>query len=108
MNTEWTADKVLELARSYQTACILAAAAKRLPRDWQARYGYEPVLLETFVDRNRFRGTCYRAANWIYTGETQGRGKLDRQHHGLSTVKHIYLYPLHKHFRQKLSSTPDD
>ena len=88
-------------------SCILAAAAKRLSHDWQDRYGYEPVLLETFVDRDRFQGTCYRAANWIYAGQTQGRGKLDRRHRGLSTVKHIFLYSLHKHFRQRLSSTPD-
>jgi hypothetical protein len=86
-------------------SCILAAAAKRLGHDWMERYGYEPVLLETFVERARFRGTCYRAANWIYVGETQGRGKLDRQHRGLSTVKHIYLYPLRKDFHQKLCST---
>jgi hypothetical protein len=81
---------------------ILAAAARRLPDDWRRRYGYEPVLLETFVDRARFRGTCYLAANWIHAGQTQGRGKLDRQHRGLSTVKHIYLYPLRKDFRKKL------
>jgi hypothetical protein len=62
----------------------------------------EPV--ET-VDRDRFRGTCYRAANWIHVGETQGRGRLDRQHSGLSTVKDIYLYPLRKDFRQKLHTT---
>jgi hypothetical protein len=89
-------------------SCILAATVKRLSRDWQDRYGYEPVLLETFVDRDRFQGTCYRAANWLRVGQTTGRGKLDRQHRGLSTVKHIYLYPLHKHFRHKLSSTPDE
>ena len=84
---------------------ILAASAKRLPRDWKNRYGYRPCLLETFVERDRFRGTCYRAANWIYAGDTQGRGKLDRQHRGLSTVKHIYLYPLRKDFRHRLRST---
>ncbi len=84
-------------------SCILAAAAKRLGNDWTERYGYEPALLETFVDRDRFQGTCYRAANWLRVGETKGRGKLDRQHRGLSRFKHIYLYPLHKHFRQKLS-----
>jgi len=83
-------------------SCILAAAAKRLGDDWKERYGYEPLLLETFVDRERFRGTCYRAANWLYVGDTQGRGKLDRQHLGLSTIKHVYVYPLDKHFRQKL------
>jgi len=87
---------------------ILAAAAKRLGRDWMERYGYEPVLLETFVERNRFWGTCYRAANWLRVGETKGRGKLDRQHRGLSTIKHVYLYPLHKRFRQKLRSTPNE
>jgi hypothetical protein len=89
-------------------SCILAAAAKRLGNDWTQRYGYEPVLLETFVERSRFPGTCYRAANWLRVGQTTGRGKLDRQHRGLSSVKHIYLYPLHKHFRQKLSYTPDE
>jgi len=59
-------------------------------------------LLETFVDRDRFLGTSYRAANWIYIGETQGRGKFNRQHCGLSTLKDIYLYPLRKDFRRKL------
>jgi len=87
-------------------SCILAAA-KCLGHDWKERYGYDPVLLETFVDRDRFRGTCYRAANWLYVGETQGRGKLDRQHRGLSTNKDLYLYPLNKHFRHKLCPTPD-
>jgi hypothetical protein len=81
---------------------ILAASAKRLPRDWENRYGHQPCLLETFVERDRFRGTCYRAANWIHVGQTQGRGKLDRYHHGLSTVKDIYLYPLHQGFHQRL------
>jgi len=89
-------------------SCILAAAAKRLSRDWRDRYGYEPAMLETFVDRDRFQGTCYRAANWIRVGQTTGRGKLDRRHRGLSTVKHIYVYPLHKHLRQKLTPTSDE
>jgi hypothetical protein len=81
---------------------ILAASAKRLPRDWENRYGYRPRLLETFVERDRFRGTCYRAANWIYVGETQGRGKLDCNHRHALPVKHVYLYPLHRRFRQQL------
>ena len=81
---------------------ILAAVAKRLPRDWDRRYGYQPYLLETFVERDRFPGTCYRAANWSYVGDTQGRGKLDRQHRHALPVKHVYLYPLHRRFRQKL------
>ena len=81
---------------------ILAASARRLPCDWKNRYGYQPCLLETFVERDRFRGTCYRAANWIHVGDTQGRGKLDRHHRNALPVKHVYLYPLHKHFRQML------
>ena len=86
---------------------ILAASAKRLPRDWGSRYGYQPCLLETFVQRDRFRGTCYHAANWIYVGETQGRGKLDHQHHHALPVKHVYLYPLHRSFRHKLHDTAE-
>ena len=88
-------------------SCILATAASRLGDDWKERYGYEPLLLETFVERNRFRGTCYRAANWLHVGETQGRGKLDRQHRRPLPVKHVYVYPLHKHFRQELRAAPD-
>lgn len=81
---------------------ILAGIAKQLPGDWEARYGYRPVLLETFIDRSRFRGTCYRAANWIFLGQTQGRGKLDRDHRHALPVKDILLYPLHKNFRWSL------
>lgn len=78
---------------------LLALAAKRLPQDWQARYSYRPVLLETFVECQRFRGTCYRAANWIHVGRTQGRGKLDRYKRRALPVKDIFLYPLAKDFR---------
>jgi Domain of unknown function (DUF4338) len=74
---------------------ILALSARQLPCDWENRYGHHPVLLETLVDAARFRGTCYRAANWIHVGQTTGRGRLDREHksHGQS-IKDIYLYPL--------------
>ena len=81
---------------------ILALTAKQLPNDWLARYQYTPVLLETFVEAQRFSGTCYRAANWTHIGQTQGRGKLDRHHKNAEPVKNIYLYPLQKHFRQTL------
>ena len=81
---------------------ILSLAAKRLPQDWQVRYGYKPVLLETFVERDRFRGTCYRAANWVHVGQTQGRGKLDRKKQRLLPVKDIFLYPLDRRFRRLL------
>jgi hypothetical protein len=84
---------------------ILAAAVKRLPKDWEDQYGYQPLLFETFVDKDRFRGTCYRAANWIQVGETQGRGKLDRNNRRSLPVKNIFLYPLQKRFRDKLCSS---
>ncbi len=57
---------------------ILALSARHMPRDWEIRYGYRPLLLETLVDAARFRGTCYRAANWIHVGQTAGRGRMDR------------------------------
>jgi len=78
---------------------ILGRITRRLPADWQAAYGYTPVLAETFVDAERFAGTCYRAANWIHVGTTQGRGKLDRHHQRPLPVKNVYLYPLHRHYQ---------
>ena len=84
---------------------ILGAVVKQLPKDWRARYGHEPVLLETFVEKKRFRGTCYRAANWIHVGQTQGRGKLDRYSLFALPVKDIFLYPLRRDFRQQLTES---
>jgi hypothetical protein len=83
---------------------ILAGVARQLPGDWESRYHYQPVLLETFVERERFQGTCYRAANWIHVGHTQGRGKLDRWTQRLLPVKEIFLYPLRRDFRRRLCS----
>lgn len=83
---------------------LLAMAARQLPHDWQERYGYRPVLLETFVEVLRFRGTCYKAAGWIYLGETKGRGKLDVDNHALLPVKAIWVLPIAKDFRCKLCS----
>ena len=82
---------------------ILALSARQMPRDWETRYGCRPVLLETLVDTARFRGTCYRAANWIHVGQTAGRGRMDREHaaHG-QAVKGIYVYPLARDARQQL------
>jgi uncharacterized protein DUF4338 len=82
---------------------ILGMAARTLADDWQHRYGYRPVLLETFVERPRFRGTCYQAANWTLLGETKGRGKLDVRKQALLPRKAIWVYPLHKDFRRVLS-----
>lgn len=81
---------------------ILSGAAKQIQNDWFNRYGYRPVLLETFVESRRFRGICYKAANWIHVGQTQGRGKLDRKHLNSVQIKDIFLYPLEKQFRAEL------
>lgn len=83
---------------------ILGGTLKRLPEDWRRRYGYRPVLLETFVLKERFRGTCYRAANWKLIGQTRGRGKWDREHNYPLGVKDMWVYPLHKNFREILCS----
>jgi hypothetical protein len=85
-------------------SAILARAARQLPADWQDRYGYAPVLLETFVDTNRFTGASYRAANWIWAGYTKGRGKLDRHHQHAQPVKEVYLYPLDRHYQRILTN----
>jgi Domain of unknown function (DUF4338) len=82
---------------------ILALSARHMPRDWERHYGHRPLLLETLVDASRFRGTCYRAANWLPVGQTAGRGRMDREHkaHGRA-IKDIYLYPLVRDVRQQL------
>jgi hypothetical protein len=81
---------------------ILSMVSKRICGDWQQRYNYEPVLLETFVEKERFLGTCYKAANWIYVGDTQGRGKLDVYNECKLPIKSIWLYPLRKDFQRRL------
>lgn len=80
----------------------LSLVARRIRQDWQQRYGYGPVLLETFVEAERYRGTCYQAANWIRLGRTAGRGRMDRHTRHLSTPKVIYVYPLVPDFRAHL------
>ncbi len=87
--------------------CLVSSAlsvlACRVADDWEARYVVKPVLIETLVDPSRFRGTCYRAANWIYLGQTSGRGRFDRGHerHG-DSPKDVLVYPLCRKARQKL------
>lgn len=81
---------------------ILALAARQLPRDWQQLYGYQPVLLETFVETPRHRGTCYKAANWTQIGQTVGRGKKSAVHHQIIPIKDIWMFPLRKDFRAVL------
>jgi hypothetical protein len=82
---------------------ILALSARQLPQDWQSHYGHRPLLLETLVDADRFRGTCYRAANWIYVGQTTGRGRMDREHKADGqAIKDIYVYSLARDAKQRL------
>ena len=81
---------------------ILSRVTSRLCSDWMNRYRYEPVLLETFVERKRFTGASYRAANWKPVGSTKGRGKKDRFNEAALPVKDIYLYPLHPQFKRLL------
>jgi len=81
---------------------ILSRIARQLPVDWHQRYGYAPVLLETFVESQRHRGTCYKAANWTHVGQTTGRGKKSTVHHQIIPIKDIWLYPLRKDFASLL------
>ncbi len=83
---------------------ILSKAARRLPNDWQAQYNYRPVLLETFVEKPRFEGTCYKAANWQYLGQTKGRGKLGPAGKQSVPIKDLWVYPLNTEFRVHLTS----
>jgi Domain of unknown function (DUF4338) len=82
---------------------ILSILAKRIASDWYARYRYEPVLLETFVEKERFRGTCYKASNWTCVGDTKGRGKLDVHHEHKAPIKSVWLYPLRKDYARWLN-----
>ena len=81
---------------------VLAMISRRLADDWQARYSYRPVLLETFVEKPRFTGTCYKAANWQHLGDTQGRGKLDTRHRHSKPIKSVWIYPLVPDFHRRL------
>ena len=81
---------------------LLSISLERLVEDFRQRYHYEPWLVESFVDASRFSGSCYRAANWILVGQTQGRGRQDRFKEREETVKDIYVFPLEKDFRTRL------
>lgn len=81
---------------------ILSVSIKKLVRDIPNKYGYCPVLLETFVDSSQYKGTCYQASNWIKLGQTKGRGKCDQYHKANIPIKDIYVYPLKRNFRRFL------
>ena len=82
---------------------VLSLLSKQVIRDWEARYGVRPSLLETFVDSSRFRGTCYRASNWMHLGTTQGRGRMDREKKRVGAEpKEIFVRPLQRNARERL------
>jgi len=79
---------------------ILGRVARRISSDWIERYNHPLYMLETFVEKGRFRDICYQAANWIYVGQTQGRNRSDRYSTLKVPIKDIYLYPLVKGFER--------
>ncbi len=81
---------------------LLGRIARRISADWQELYHHPLQLLESFVDIERFRGTCYRAANWRCLGRSQGRGTKVKTHHVTCSIKELWAYPLRRDFRQRL------
>ena len=89
---------------SHLASHLLALSRRRVSRDWQHVYNHPVFLLETFVDTERFQGTCYKADNWTYVGKTTGRGKLSKSKKPTLSKKAVYLYPLTKDFRDRLNT----
>ncbi len=90
---------------SHLASHVLGLILRRLNRDWLDKYGHSIYLVETFVDQNRFKGTCYKAANWIRIGQTKGRSRQDRYTKMKVPIKDIYLYPLTSCFKKRLSTS---
>jgi hypothetical protein len=86
----------------YLASKALSLSLRRLTADWKRTYGHPIYLAETFVDTARFKGTCYRAANWLQVGQTKGSAKKGNEYRYHGNPKAIYLYPLHPHFRRYL------
>ncbi len=86
---------------------LLGTILRAVPGNFENRYGFRPWLVESFVDTTSFSGTCYRAANWVRVGCTQGRGRQDRHWEMAETLKDIYLYPVERDFRLKMGLAPD-
>ena len=84
---------------------LLARVTKQLAQDWERLYHHPIYFVETFVDPERFRGTCYRAANWLRLGPTTGRGKDDQTHRPNRSIKEVLGYPLTPRFRELLQET---
>jgi hypothetical protein len=73
---------------------LLSLSAKIIPDHWQQQYNYRPLAIETFVEKQRFLGTSYKAANWIYLGQTRGKGRSGMNYYKHGIIKDIYVYPL--------------
>jgi len=86
----------------YLASHVLSIVMRRISEDWSIAYGHPLLAVETFVDTSRFRGVCYRSANWIYVGRTTGRGRNGGHHNAVVPEKDIYLYPLDKEYCRKL------
>ena len=86
------------------SSSVLGRVARQLPQDWQRRYGYRPVLIESLVENERFAGTSYQAANWLCLGQTTGRGKLEKSHSQIVPIKRILVRQLRSDFRDLLCS----
>jgi hypothetical protein len=86
----------------YLASHVLGRMARVLPKDWQRLYHHPVYFLETFVDTERFKGTCYKAANWLYLGKTTGRGKDDQTHKPNRSIKAVWGYALCRDFRARL------
>jgi len=86
----------------YLASKVLSLTARQISDDWLSIYSQPLYLLETFVEKGRFKGTCYKAANWIQTGQTKGTSKRGHDHLYHGNIKDVYLYPLRKNFRKKL------
>ena len=85
---------------------VLSRVLRRLSSDWETKYGHPVVLAETFVEQARFKGTCYKAANWIHLGETTGRTRNDVHTCIHAPIKSVLVYPLRKDFRRHLTGSP--
>ncbi len=86
----------------YLASHLLSINRHRLCLDWQELYNHSIHLVETFVDTERYKGTCYKADNWIHVGDTTGRGKGGKSHKAVLSIKAVYVHPLSKHFKQEL------
>jgi hypothetical protein len=87
----------------YLASRILGLSIRRIQDDWAKRYGHTIYLLETFVEQDKFHGTCYKAANWIYLGQTKGNAKRGNTHTYHGKIKKVFVYPLGNDFREKLT-----